>query len=514
MWVLIDRLGLILFDATLSTAALLSLTTLAILVCRQPARRLFIARVALCASLLMFPLVALAPLPRVDLFQTLTRSKLVPAGLGQRLLPAQERLPLENAVPYWTHSSSITHDLQSRGIGHWLVRGLTLFDLAGIGTGLAWLVLGVWGVHWLLRQSHEPNAETRALYHRLRAGGSPILTRTRLRVSARLRRPAVVGLFQPTILLPASFDADLDPDQLRLSLLHEMAHVEQRDHWQGALANLAHSAWFFLPHVWWLRSQVRIDQEFLADRFAASRFGSSSGYAASLLMLAARARRPGSRPSSGRCEPARALEAKPKTDRRSPLFQRLLMLLYCPHRIETRAPRLWSWGLRVAVIGLALSAACVSIRWPEAEANGLPPSGRALPKRQPFRVADFVATPTLFPQTDRAFPYVLPVILPDRFDLKVEVLATRAQLASSRIAGHLLGFPRWANGATSAPDSEQSGRESWHQVRLVRDGQDLQLSVDSSILPVTMEPERTTESLTIEPDPGRAVRFRNLIVEW
>ncbi len=59
MWVLIDRLGLILFDATFSTALLFSLATLAILVCRQPARRLFIARVALCASLLMFPLTAI-----------------------------------------------------------------------------------------------------------------------------------------------------------------------------------------------------------------------------------------------------------------------------------------------------------------------------------------------------------------------------------------------------------------------------------------------------------------------
>ncbi len=44
MWVLIDRLGLVLFDATLSTAVFLSLMILAMLVCRQPARRLFIAR--------------------------------------------------------------------------------------------------------------------------------------------------------------------------------------------------------------------------------------------------------------------------------------------------------------------------------------------------------------------------------------------------------------------------------------------------------------------------------------
>ena len=43
MWVWIDRAGSILFDATLSTAIFLTLVVLAMLVCRQPTRRLLIA---------------------------------------------------------------------------------------------------------------------------------------------------------------------------------------------------------------------------------------------------------------------------------------------------------------------------------------------------------------------------------------------------------------------------------------------------------------------------------------
>ena len=46
MWVWLDSAGPILFDATLSTALFLSLVVLAMLVCRQPTRRLLIARVA------------------------------------------------------------------------------------------------------------------------------------------------------------------------------------------------------------------------------------------------------------------------------------------------------------------------------------------------------------------------------------------------------------------------------------------------------------------------------------
>jgi beta-lactamase regulating signal transducer with metallopeptidase domain len=512
MWVLIDRLGLYLFDATLSTAVLLSLMMLAVLVCRQPARRLFIARVSLCASLLMLPLVAIAPLPRVDLVQVLTRFQAIPLALGEAGIAAKAE-ELAGAVGDLAGLWPAAQEFHAKHIGNWLIRGLTLLDLAGIGTGFAWLVLGLWGVHWLVRQSHEPGAQTRALYERLQAGGSEILTKTDLRVSRRLRRPAVVGLFQPTILIPASFDSGLhDPDQLRLSLLHEMAHVEQRDHWHGALANLAQMAWFLLPHVWWLRSRLRIDQEFLADRFASSRYGSSSGYAASLLLLAAQ--RSDAGPVSGPDESVSLEPDKPKAEFRSPLFQRLLMLLHCPHRIETRAPRLWSWGLRIAAIVLSLVAASVYIRWPDAEAIEAWSGNRASASRQAFRVMDFVAEPTFVSPSQRAVPYILPVVLPERFDLKVEVLATPRELSHTRIAGHLLGLPRWQSDGKIRSESATTERESWHQVRLVRDRHDFQLWVDSVALPVTMKPDVTIESLTIEPGPGRPLHFRNLIVEW
>ena len=53
---------------------------------------------------------------------------------------------------------------------------------------------------------------------------------------------------------------------------------------------------------------------------------------------------------------------------RSPLFQRVLMLLYCPFRVEARAPRSWSWTLRITLIVASIVAACLCIRWPDAGA--------------------------------------------------------------------------------------------------------------------------------------------------
>ena len=144
-----------------------------------------------------------------------------------------------------------------------------------MGAGFAWLLLGCWGVHWLRRHSLEPSASTRTLYRRLISGLEPqARVRPDLRVSPRVQHPVVVGVLRPTILIPPSYDEpDTDAELLRLSLLHEIAHAEQSDPWFGTVASLAQTVWFFLPQIWWLRSRLLIDQEFLADRSAALRYG-------------------------------------------------------------------------------------------------------------------------------------------------------------------------------------------------------------------------------------------------
>src|SRR5262249_33626241 len=155
-------------------------------------------------------------------------------------------------------------------------------------------------------------------------------------------------------------------------------------------ASLAQSVWFFLPQVWWLRSQLVMDQEFLADRSAAQRYGSSFGYASSLLAMAARPGWPASGHSdrSGSGGQATGTLAIP-----SPLFQRVLMLVHCPFPIEVRAPHLWSWTSKLAVVAASLIAACLFIRWPDAEAveQRITPQPRALSPR--FAVGQFIAEP-------------------------------------------------------------------------------------------------------------------------
>ena len=337
MWDWLDRVGPVLFDAALSTTVFLSVVVLAILICRQPSRRCLIARAALLASLAMIPLVALAPLPRLDLVATLVQSNLFPDFLVVAPDPINSPsspLVTSEHPAHWR----ITEYLKDHAsdAGRWLPRGLALADLAFVGAGFAWLLLGCWGVHWLRRHSFEPSPSTTKLYRGLVAGlESRALVRPELRVSSRVQHPVVVGVLRSTILIPPSYDEpDADAELLRLSLLHEIAHAEQSDPWFGTVASLAQTIWFFLPQIWWLRSRLLIDQEFLADRAAARRYGSSSGYAASLLALAE------SRPhATADREPIRPGPTWPSggEDARSPLFQRMLMLLHCPFRVEARA---------------------------------------------------------------------------------------------------------------------------------------------------------------------------------
>ena len=59
--------------------------------------------------------------------------------------------------------------------------------------------------------------------------------------------PFVVGAFRPTIVLPARFAETVTPDNLRLALTHEMAHLRRGDLWLGALPLLARTLLFFFP---------------------------------------------------------------------------------------------------------------------------------------------------------------------------------------------------------------------------------------------------------------------------
>jgi hypothetical protein len=320
--------------------------------------------------------------------------------------------------------------------------------------------------------------------------------RPSLRVSTRVRRPVLVGLIRPTILIPLDLNAPEASEPLRLSLLHELAHASRGDPWFGLASSLAQVVWFFLPPLWWIRAQMRLDQEFMADRLAAGSFGPLRSYASSLVNIA--------RPA----EPARstvgpAVAVNPQLGG-SPLFLRILMLVQCPFVVEARPPRWWSWVLPGVLLGGTVAASCLTARPDPGPPRTVPrPSPRL--KNGSFRMSRLVVRPTTPTPRQPSPMFELPIALPQEFDLSVEVWGDLRVLGATRIAGRALR----PLDVEPAPPS----RAQWHAVRLRRDIYGLTLWVDQRRFPRSHDTE-TTHWLSVEPPVGEPGYFRNLHLVW
>ena len=326
---LIPILGGRVVDAGVAAMLVSGIGALAMVATRQPSRRRAIARAAVLGTLVVVPLVCLRPFAPIDLIG--------PIRLAIR--PVVERdMASTAALPRWAVAPV-----------HLFPIGLLIAYAAGVGIGLARLVIGALGAGWIGRNSHRPSAEAATLYEALPF--VPGRSRPKLRVSTRVSRPVLLGAIRPTILVPPDLDRPESAGPLRLALLHELAHAEASDPWFGLAFELATVLWFWLPPLRWIGRQMRLDQELLADRGASDRLGASSRYASTLVEFA----------SVSRLRDDRLLA--PAADG-SALLRRVLMLVRCPFPIELRPPRWWRGMLGVATVLVLLLATGLSLPRP------------------------------------------------------------------------------------------------------------------------------------------------------
>ncbi len=93
----------------------------------------------------------------------------------------------------------------------------------------------------------------------------------RLTASATISSPVALGADE--ICLPAAALVELEPEQQRAMLAHELAHLVRRDpQWLG-LACLIERAFFFQPLNRLARRRLQQSAEYLADEWAAGRSG-------------------------------------------------------------------------------------------------------------------------------------------------------------------------------------------------------------------------------------------------
>jgi hypothetical protein len=474
----------------------------------------------------MLPLVASNPLPRSGILSWLPRLEECWASRSIAVaelvvdVEGEQPDPTRAGLPEGTFSGDqISSDRSApapRGPLRWSGRGvrrlIALLYLAGVSGGLAWFLVGIWGVSRLIRDSRDPADTTHSLFEELieQIDAKPPLPS--LGVSNRINRPVVVGFFQPRILIPPEYDhASFDPISLRIMLVHELAHADQADARFGAAASLAQTLWFFHPFLWWLRSQLLIDQEFLADQRAVIISGSPAGYAKRLVALATAS--PGSLPMPPLFGSVPLLDDRRGASRaESPLLQRVLMLLHCPFPLELQPPRSWVSGALVLVLVLAILISTLAL-WlldPSPPAAALAPAMDQPAKV--FRVSKFVAVPREGRANGRPLPYILPLPLPQRFELRAEIFASSQAVRKIRLAGLPLGHI--PDSATSPGDvTAQDVAPASHSVIVRRDGKRLEVYVDG--LPVLLNPpEKLPERLSIEPAPDETAILKNLVVTW
>lgn len=140
-------------------------------------------------------------------------------------------------------------------------------------------------VRALHREGFAPRPELEVLLtglcRRLKVG-----RRVRLLVTSSPVGPAVVGLWRPTIVLPALLVDGRDPSELEPVLAHELIHVRRGDLWTGLVQVLAQGVWWFHPLVWLANRRATRAAESCCDAAAVAELGCDpSRYARSLLEI-------------------------------------------------------------------------------------------------------------------------------------------------------------------------------------------------------------------------------------
>ena len=138
--------------------------------------------------------------------------------------------------------------------------GVALFGLRLAG---GWLYL-----QRLSQTATQPvSAQWAQVTNRLQAA-LDIRAVVRVRESARIAVPMVVGVLKPILLLPIGLATQLSMREIEAVLAHELAHVKRHDYAVNLLQSVVEVLYFFHPALWWLSARVREEREHCCDDLA------------------------------------------------------------------------------------------------------------------------------------------------------------------------------------------------------------------------------------------------------
>jgi beta-lactamase regulating signal transducer with metallopeptidase domain/uncharacterized GH25 family protein len=388
-----DAAGLWLADSAAGSLIVLAAGTVAAGLCRQPVQR---ARVVILALLAAFavPLIgaipfapkwsaSLLPAPAEVAAPREFVASPAPTASPATVDPAPRRAPGAADIPRaGLPPRAARPERKAANLGPPVVHGavrlaMPSWRFVAVVVYLALsAILAAW---WLIGQ---------LLLWRIRRAARPVPLRVRdvfceiagpaesavvLLESDLAQFPFTYTWARPVIVLPKALCEGKDSQVLRFCLAHEWSHIERRDALAWNFAALASLVLCYQPLFWWLRRQLRLCQDYLADDRAAA-LGSAEDYAAYLVDLT-RARRSAS-----------ALPALGVGDRRSNLCRRVAML------VENRGPMAhrcgMCWSLSATALATILVVIAAGLRLEAAPASGDDkPTPAAKPSKPPEQSA-------------------------------------------------------------------------------------------------------------------------------
>ncbi len=364
-------------NAAVGVLIVLVLGSLAARFCRQPVRRARLVLLTLFGGLAVPVLLALPVAPRwsagllpapvpARASGVMDHSGATPGNTGRHSVAETRPVMSDtaNEGPAVASRSRVQAAVPSRFTAVPWRRVVPGLYAAGAAALAAWWLFGQ-ALLWRVTRVARPVPQG-VRTHFLAVSG-PAGARVRLLETDAITLPFTFTWTRPVIVLPASLCGGDDVAALRYCLAHEWSHVERRDAWAWNLAVLAGAVLFYQPLFWWLRRQLRLCQDYLADDRAAA-LGSPEDYAAYLVRLA-------------RARPSRsALPALGVGDRRSNLARRVAMLLQDRRPLERHCRTAWS-----CVVGVTAAAVIVAVSGfrLDAAAPGLPPPESTETKTKP-----------------------------------------------------------------------------------------------------------------------------------
>lgn len=230
-----------------------------------------------------------SPLPRQRNFINLIMATLLLLPLLVWIGPSLVRVPLPPAEADSPALVSFSYNLvageEPRGASLSPESLLVWTWLLGSLVGLLQLGWGIGRIQYTIRSARPLSERERSACHAL---GRDLPLR-RIRLSSRLEGPAAAGFVRPWVLIPQSLFSCLEPSELRAVVLHEWAHIRNRDGLSSLLGESVMLLYWWNPLLRMMQRKRERLQEMIGDETAVRSAGELA-YAKALLSLAEKSR--------------------------------------------------------------------------------------------------------------------------------------------------------------------------------------------------------------------------------